>query len=100
QPATPIDDIPIVLPDGGARGYHIAQNWDLRYHGLMTARRALNQSYNIPALKLFNEVVGIENAWEFVRKLGITTLTEEDNYAYTGVIGGLKYGTSVEELTN
>ena len=100
QPATPIDDIPIVLPDGGARGYHIAQNWNMRYHGLMTARRAFNQSYNIPALRLFNEVVGVENAWEFARKLGITTLTEEDNHAYTGVLGGLRYGTSVEELTN
>ncbi|WP_326998757.1 penicillin-binding transpeptidase domain-containing protein [Cohnella kolymensis] len=36
----------------------------------------------------------------FVRSLGITTIVEEDNNAQTGVIGGLKYGVTVEELTN
>src|SRR5690606_3352942 len=43
--------------------------------------------------------VGINEAWEFARKLGITTITEADNAAQTGVIGGLTVGTSVKELT-
>lgn len=99
QPASVIDDIPIMLVDG-SKGYHIPNNWDMKFHGIISARTALNQSYNIPALKLFNEVVGIEQAWDFVNQLGITTITEKDYEARTGVIGGLEYGTTVEELTN
>jgi penicillin-binding protein len=99
QPSSVIDDIPIILKDG-TKGFHIPQNWDNKYHGLITARQALNQSYNIPAIKLFLDSVGIEEAWNFARKLGITSLQKEDNYAQTGVIGGLKYGVSVKEITN
>lgn len=32
--------------------------------------------------------------------MGVTTLVENDNYAATGVIGGLSYGLTVEEITN
>lgn len=99
QPASVIDDVPILLKDG-RYGYHIPENWDDGYHGLVTARNALNHSYNIPAIRLFTEVVGIEKAWEFARGMGITSVTEEDYVAQTGVIGGLKYGTTVKEMTN
>jgi penicillin-binding protein len=99
QPASIIDDIPIVFKDG-SKGFHIPNNWNLKFNGLITARHALNQSYNIPALKVFNDVVTIDKAWAFAETLGITTITESDHHAQTGVIGGLEYGTSVEELTN
>ncbi|MEB3103873.1 transglycosylase domain-containing protein [Ferviditalea candida] len=98
QPAGIIDDAPMIQKDG-SKGFHIAENWDGVYHGLMTARRALNLSYNIPALKLFNDVVGIDKAWDYARKMGITTLVAADNQARTGVIGGLTYGVTVKELT-
>ncbi|WP_179223877.1 transglycosylase domain-containing protein [Paenibacillus tyrfis] len=99
QPASVIDDVPIILKDG-SRGFHIPENWDDGYHGLITARRALNQSYNIPAIKLFVDVVGIKEAWEFAKKMGIVSITKDDYQAQTGVIGGLKYGVTVKELTN
>lgn len=99
QPASIIDDAPIVLKDG-QKGFHIPMNVNRKFAGLVTAREALNRSLNLPALKIFNEEVKIENAWAFVKKLGITTLQPEDAYAQTGVIGGLSIGTSVEELTN
>lgn len=99
QPASILDDAPIVLKDGG-KGYHIPKNANNRYQGLVTARTALNQSLNLPALKIFLDKVGIEKAWEFVKTLGITSIQPEDYQAQTGVIGGLKYGVSVEEMTN
>ena len=99
QPASILDDAPIILADGTGK-YHIPKNSNNRYDGLVTARDALNRSINTVALKVFLEKVTIEKAWEFVRKLGITTLVPEDNYAQTGVIGGLRYGVTVEELTN
>jgi penicillin-binding protein len=98
SPGSMIDDIPLILTDG-EKGYHIPLNWDGKFHGIMTARRALNLSYNIPALKIFLNQVGINKAWEYARKMGITSLTKEDNYAQTGVIGGLYKGVTVKELT-
>ncbi|MHA6484624.1 transglycosylase domain-containing protein [Paenibacillus sp. strain BS8-2] len=99
QPASIIDDAPLVLRDG-QKGYHIPMNVNRKFAGLVTARDALNRSLNLPALKIFNEDVTIEKSWEFVRKLGITTLQPEDSYSQTGVIGGLRLGVSVEEMTN
>jgi penicillin-binding protein len=99
QPASVLDDSPIILKNGGG-GYHIPKNSNNRYSGLVTARQALNNSYNIPALKIFLNKVTIPKSWAFARSLGITTLVKEDDGAQTGVIGGLKYGVSVEELTN
>ncbi|WP_334071798.1 MULTISPECIES: transglycosylase domain-containing protein [Paenibacillus] len=99
QPASIIDDSPVILRDG-SKGYHIPVNSGGGYKGLVTARTALNESRNIPALKVFNDVVGIDKAWDFAKKLGITTLDERDYTAQTGVLGGLRYGVTVEELTN
>ncbi|MCM3784263.1 transglycosylase domain-containing protein [Neobacillus mesonae] len=100
QPASILDDSPIILKDG-QKGYHIPKNSNGNYKGLVTARYALNQSLNVPALKIFNEKLGLEKAWDFAKTLGITTLTDIDyTNATTGVLGGLTYGVSVEELTN
>ncbi len=99
QPASVLDDSPIILDNGGT-SKHIPKNSNNTYSGLVTARTALNKSLNIPALKVFLEKVTIDEAWKFAESLGITTLTEDDRHAQTGVIGGLKYGVSVEELTN
>lgn len=100
QPASILDDSPVILKNGSNGSYHIPKNSNNRYSGLVTARQALNMSYNIPALKIFLDKVTIKDSWAFARSLGITTLVEEDNGAQTGVIGGLRYGVSVEELTN
>ncbi|OWR29627.1 carboxypeptidase [Saccharibacillus sp. O23] len=97
QPAGIIDDAPIILPSGSS--YHIPKNANNRYQGLVTARHALNQSLNIPALKLFNQKVGVAKAWEFSKKLGITTITDDDYKNTTGVIGGMSQGVTVQELT-
>ncbi|MFD1176143.1 transglycosylase domain-containing protein [Paenibacillus puldeungensis] len=99
QPASIIDDSPIILRDY-QKGYHIPVNSSGGYKGLVTARTALNESRNIPALKVFNQIIGINKAWDFTKKLGITTIEDEDYTAQTGVLGGLKYGVTVEELTN
>jgi penicillin-binding protein len=99
QPAAVIDDVPLILPDGSKK-IHIPRNWDGKFHGIMTAREALNKSWNIPAIKLFTEGVTIPIAWEFVKNLGISSITDSDYYAQTGVIGGLEYGVSLKEFTN
>ncbi|UVI27866.1 transglycosylase domain-containing protein [Paenibacillus spongiae] len=99
QPGSILDDTTMVLKDG-QKGFHIPKNSTNKYYGLVTAREALNRSLNMPALKLYNDKVTISEAWKFSRKLGITTIKPEDEYAQTGVIGGLSIGVTVEELTN
>ncbi|WP_024982863.1 transglycosylase domain-containing protein [Brevibacillus borstelensis] len=98
QPGSPIDDSPLVLADG-RNGSHMPMNWNNKYQGVVSAREALRQSWNIPAIKTYLKV-GIPTALEYVKKMGVTTLVENDNYAATGVIGGLSYGLTVEEITN
>ncbi|CAK4814558.1 unnamed protein product [Aphanomyces euteiches] len=100
-PAAIIDDSPIVLKDpSSASGFHVPMNWNSKFQGLITARKALNMSYNIPALRIFLNEVGMKNAWDYVRKLGVTSITPNDYiYAQTGVIGGLSKGVNVKEMT-
>ncbi|MGD8192293.1 transglycosylase domain-containing protein [Brevibacillus ginsengisoli] len=98
QPGSPIDDSPVLLADG-QKGSHLPLNWDNKYHGMMSAREALRMSWNVPAIKTYLKV-GIPTALDYVKKMGITTLKEEDNHAATGVIGGLSYGLTAEEITN
>ena len=86
QPASILDDSPIILKDY-SKVFHIPKNSYSGYRGLMTARQALNDSTNTVALKLFNNTVGIEHAWDFSKKLGITTLEDRDYSAATGVLG-------------
>lgn len=99
QPASIIDDAPLILQDG-QKGYHLPLNSNRKFYGLVTARNALNRSLNIPALKIYNEDLTIPVALDFVKELGITTIAESDYGAKTGVIGGLLNGVTVEELTN
>ncbi|MBG9787487.1 penicillin-binding protein 1A [Brevibacillus laterosporus] len=98
QPGSPIDDSPVLLADG-SKGTHLPLNWDRKYHGMMSAREALRQSWNVPAIKTYLKV-GIPTALDYVKKMGVTTLVDSDNYAATGVIGGLAYGLNSEEITN
>jgi penicillin-binding protein 1A len=46
-------------------------NWDHQYHGMLTIRAALQNSYNIPALLTLREV-GLDKAKTFAEQLGIT----------------------------
>lgn len=98
QPASPIDDAPVLLADG-QNGSHLPMNWNNKWQGVMSAREALRMSWNIPAIKTYLKV-GIPTALEYVKKMGVTTLVDADNYAATGVIGGLTYGLTAEEITN
>ena len=58
-------------------------NWDNKYMGAITARKALYASRNIPAVKAFKEV-GADKAKEFISGLGI----EAKNVYESDAIGG------------
>src|SRR5699024_1674517 len=51
-------------------GSNPIRNWDRQYHGWLSIRQALAQSYNVPAAKTFEET-GSDNVKEFANGLGI-----------------------------
>ena len=78
-PGSTILDIRTSFPTQEGLPY-VPVNYDRRYHGPVSARTALASSYNLPAVKVLDEV-GIDNVTTLARRLGITTL---DNYDADG----------------
>ncbi|MBI3973405.1 MAG: PBP1A family penicillin-binding protein [Chloroflexi bacterium] len=72
-PSSTVADRPIQRPDPSSRtGFYRPVNYDLRWHGVVTLRSALANSYNIPAL-LVQEAVGTKEVIKMARTLGINT---------------------------
>ena len=74
QGMTPDDtvlDAPVSFP-GGPAGPWTPHNYDGKYEGVITFRRALAHSRNIPAVKVTERVGGIKTVIEYARKFGIT----------------------------
>jgi penicillin-binding protein/penicillin-binding protein 1A len=96
SPGSVIDDVPMALPNGGST--HYPMNHDQQFHGLITVRDALINSYNIPAIKttqMITPAVGLD----YVKKMGASHLQKSDEHLVSG-IGGLAYGLTVEEATS
>jgi penicillin-binding protein 1A len=72
-PDTTIMDTPVGYPDGYDMYY--PQNYDRSFAGAMTMRRALEQSRNIPAVRLGQEV-GLNKVIEICRSIGIKSPIE------------------------
>jgi penicillin-binding protein 1A len=53
-------------------GAYAPHNYDEKFEGIITLRRALAQSRNIPALKLANKI-GIKNVIDYAGRFGITS---------------------------
>ncbi|HET7770936.1 MAG TPA: PBP1A family penicillin-binding protein [Chloroflexota bacterium] len=73
HPASQVIDEPISRQDfGSPGGFYRPVNYDGGWHGTVTLRGALANSYNIPAV-LLQDAVGTPNLITTARKLGITT---------------------------
>jgi penicillin-binding protein 1A len=69
SPDDTILDAPVTFQT--ASGPYSPHNYDAKFEGTITLRRALAQSRNIPALKLADRV-GIKTVIEYARRFGIT----------------------------
>jgi len=87
SPAQAIVDDPttIELPGGNPQAF-TPHNYDLSYHGHMTLRCALQNSLNVPAVKVLQHV-GINAAMQTAAKMGITSYRGTPGYSL--VLGGL-----------
>ncbi|NJN94210.1 MAG: hypothetical protein HC875_09030 [Anaerolineales bacterium] len=75
-PSTLLLDTPVAYPEESGQVYR-PQNVDRQFHGPVSLRAALANSYNIPAVKTL-EQVGVERLKTLAARLGITTLTRDD----------------------
>ena len=95
--ATTFDDIPTTYKVLG-KAWTI-KNYDGRYRGLISIRKAIEVSDNVVAAKALQEKVGTEYSYQFLEKLGISTLTESDKRAPAALsLGGMYKGISPLEL--
>jgi penicillin-binding protein 1A len=69
SPDDTILDEPVTFETGS--GPYSPHNYDEKFEGIITLRRALAQSRNIPALKLASKV-GIKNVIDYAERFGIT----------------------------
>lgn len=68
---------------------YIPRNYDGRFRGAVTLRSALAQSLNIPAVKVLNDMAGLNDSISLAQKMGITTLNQPSSfYGLSLVLGG------------
>ena len=95
-PASILADLPTAFPGGrgtemaangsfGDSGAYRPENYDLRYHGPVTVRQALANSYNIPAVKVLQRI-GVSTLQRIASAAGIGSFTGEYGLALT--LGG------------
>ncbi|MBP9738673.1 penicillin-binding protein [Candidatus Saccharibacteria bacterium] len=74
-------------------GGYAPKNYDLKFHGDVTTRKALANSYNIPAIKALQQA-GIPETVQTSQDLGITTIDDSNNAGLA-----MALGTEVVPLT-
>ncbi|WP_439697486.1 penicillin-binding protein 1C [Mucilaginibacter sp. AW1-7] len=81
-PNSLLPDVPTLIA-----GYH-PENFDMGYDGAVPASKALARSLNIPAVKLLQQYK-FEKFYDFLHKIGITTLSKPANhYGLSLILGG------------
>lgn len=79
-PATVLQDVPMNF-----NGYQ-PLDADKKFRGDVTVRTALNESLNIPSVEVMQKV-GISTAINDAQKLGITSITQNNNYGLSLALG-------------
>jgi len=68
-------------------GPYKPNNYSFRYSGPLTIRQALQQSLNIPAVKMMY-LVGTQRVIDFAEQLGYTTFADRSRFGMSLVLGG------------
>jgi len=83
----------------GFDGYSPSNYIESQELGIIPAREALAKSQNLPALRLYDSIIDNKPA-SYLEKMGFSKVTTGDYENLSAAIGGLTYGTTVEENTN
>ncbi len=74
------------------------ENYGGAKYGMVSIERAFIQSYNTPAVRLF-DLIGIENGFKDLANFGFAKVSKTD-YVLPAAIGGFSVGVSPLELTS
>jgi penicillin-binding protein 1C len=97
SPATVLWDIPVSYPITGTAPY-APRNYDGKFHGPVTVRTALANSYNVPAVKLL-EAVTVDRMLKGAELMGIRSLSDSGRtFGLALTLGG--GDVTLLELTN
>lgn len=86
-PNTTIEDAPVVYTAKGSTEVYAPVNYDRQYHGTVTIRSALANSYNVPAVKTLNKI-GVDNMIDLGRKMGIRSWDSMPPIGLSLTLGG------------
>ena len=95
SPGMPILDTRTSFPLCCGLAPYTPQNYDLGYHGLISARAALQNSFNIPAVKLLYKA-GVDSSLHTAQAMGVGSYVGTPNY--TMVLGTL--GVHLLDITS
>ncbi|MGH2448630.1 MAG: transglycosylase domain-containing protein [Chloroflexota bacterium] len=106
-PGTTIVDSPIDLPDPGNTldgGRFVPVDYDHQWHGTVTLRQALDNSLNVPAVKLELYITGIKHVAATAYHFGMTDLYKDNPHldcqvCWSLTLGGLSGGTRLLQET-
>ncbi|WP_101844736.1 transglycosylase domain-containing protein [Halobacillus sp. Marseille-P3879] len=93
HPGSVLANVPYKYPGGTD-----VSNYGGGYGGLTSARQALTESSNVPAVKAYMEIIDENPAKNYLDKMGITTLNEEQYTNPSLVLGSAD--VTIEENTN
>jgi len=86
SPGMPVYDTPLTIQMCCGLPSYTPHNYDQRFHGLVSFRYALQNSFNVPAVKLLTRI-GVDDSLHTAQAMGITSYTGTPNY--TMVLGTL-----------
>jgi membrane peptidoglycan carboxypeptidase len=95
SPGTPVLDGPLTIQMCCGLPPYTPTNYDMRYHGLISYRYALANSFNIPAVKLLMQT-GVQQSLHTAEQMGVTSYVGVPNY--TMVLGSL--GVHLLDMTS
>ncbi len=94
--AYPFLDMPIAFEGSAPDKPYEPENYDGIFRGVVSMRRSLANSLNIPAVEAL-KIGGIDNMIDLAEKMGISTFTDRDRYGLALTLGGGE--TRLLELT-
>lgn len=86
-PTNTIEDSPVVYVAKGSTEIYAPKNYDGQFHGTVTLRSALANSYNVPAVKLLNSY-GVDKMVEEGVKMGIKSWINPPKAGLSLTLGG------------
>ncbi len=71
-PTTILEDVPVTFPGGAGSPPYSPQNYDHKFEGPVTLRHALEESRNVPAVRVMDQL-GPKQVIAYARRFGLTS---------------------------